>query len=84
MKENKWYKRGEGIGAIAATFMIATIMLVIVFAIFSIEALVLWGIGSLALYLLGLGTCTYGQCFAVVLIIDLISAFIHKIFFKNN
>lgn len=91
-RDSKYYKLGEKLGknigknASAGTLALIGIMcifivLVVLLIVFSIEALVLWGLGSLVIWLIGINaTITFGQCFGVVILIDVLASFIKKIF----
>lgn len=95
-KDSKYYKLGEKLGksigknASAGTLALIGIMcifivLVVMLIVFAIEALVLWGLGSLVIWLIGMqATITFGQCFGVVILIDILASIIKKLFFHNK
>lgn len=94
-KDSKYYKLGENLGkSIGKKIGAGTIALIVIGCIFivlatmlvlyAIEALILWGLGSLVIGLIGINTTiTFGQCFGVVILIDVLASII-KLFFHNK
>ncbi len=76
---------GKIAGALIGLILMIIIAFVLGIAVLGLETLVLWGLGSLAFVLLGIGaTITFGQCFGVIIVINLIAWIIRKIFFNDT
>lgn len=73
---------GKAIGAFIGLMLLIIITFLLSVGVVLLEALVLWGLGTLALVLLGIGaTITFGQCVGTIILINIVAWIIHKIFF---
>lgn len=81
MKENTCRAIGALIGLIFGILIIVLLGI----GVLALEALILWGTGTLAIMLLGIGaTITFAQCFGEIILINIIAWIIHKIFFNKD
>lgn len=76
---------GKIAGALIGLILMIIIVFVLGITVLGLETLVLWGLGSLAFVLLGIGaTITFGRCFGVIIVANLIAWMIRKIFFNDT
>lgn len=77
-------KFGEIFGWMTAGILGIVIVVGLIFLVFCLEALIIWGFISLACLLAGIGTLTFGQCLAGVIFINLLAWIIKKVFSVFN
>ena len=77
-------KFGEIFGWITAGVLGIVIAVGLIFLIMCIEALIIWGVISLACLVAGIGFVTFGQCLAGVIFVNLLAWIIRKTFSAFN
>ena len=71
----------KALGGIFGVVLAVGLGILLYLGLIALEGLLLWGLGSLALFLLGIGvTITFTQCFGAMLVINIVAWLVHKIF----